>query len=236
MITPPENLSGVPGNPITVRAFNDGKATLNGEGARQPVKLRFNNWFVLEGFNAHDSSYYVLELSRSENNIVRRVVAWNTPMDVNAHVFGMPNSKYTLLEDVAGFGRGRKVFETYKTTDAIIRRAWGRWEGSTQTGPKHTFSVVYNAYGTTIENSIGTWTAELMTGNVNQPYSILGTDRLDFENQMAQVKMFGNILYYKSGTFHPSSQLRVTDLGGIEIKDLVAFYLKGNIHRKGPQF
>ncbi len=237
MIAPPENLSGVQGNPITVRAFNDGKATLNGEGAREPVKLKYNNWFVLEGFNAHDSSGYVLKLSRSDHNIVRRVVGWNASIDGNTHVFGAPYSKYPLFEDVAGFGTGRKIFETFKTTDAIIRRAWGRWEGSTITGPKQSFAPVYNGYGTMIENAIATWTGEEMTKTPNQPFGIISTDRIDFEDRKSRLKLFGNIMHVTGeGTFHPPQQLFIRKLDDIQIKDLVAYFPQGQYASKRSVF
>ena len=34
MIEPPDNLSGVAGRPITIKALNDGKVTINGQGGR----------------------------------------------------------------------------------------------------------------------------------------------------------------------------------------------------------
>ena len=56
MITPPPYLAGTPGNPITVRALNDGRVELDGESACRPIYLNYNDYFVIEGVNAHSSS------------------------------------------------------------------------------------------------------------------------------------------------------------------------------------
>src|SRR5262245_48774947 len=53
MITPPQQLSGASGSPITIRALNDGKVLINGQGADiAPVRFNYNDWFVVEGINA----------------------------------------------------------------------------------------------------------------------------------------------------------------------------------------
>jgi hypothetical protein len=43
MIDPPDNLSGTSKNPITIRALNDGRTVINGEGKYVPVSLGYNN-------------------------------------------------------------------------------------------------------------------------------------------------------------------------------------------------
>jgi len=43
MIDPPDNLSGTEGNPITIKAKNDGMVTIDGEGVRRPVYLYHND-------------------------------------------------------------------------------------------------------------------------------------------------------------------------------------------------
>jgi len=236
MITPPQNLNGVAGYPITVKALNDGKAIINGEGNRRPVNLYYNNYFILEGFNAHDSNQDVIQVARSEHSIVRRVVAWNAPIDQNAHVYIISNSTNILLEDVSGFGTGRKIFLVYRSTDNTIRRAWGRWEGSIAIGPKHVFAPIYNAYGTMIENSIGTWTGEKMTGSVDQPYDILGVDGIADDwssDRKVRVRLLGNIMYENGGgTFHPAQQVFFTKHDEIHITDLATYFPEGQYSSK----
>ena len=111
MIDPPDNLNGTVGKPITIKALNDGQVTINGQGENGPVLLNRNNYFVLEGFNAHHSSdNSVVRVTRSHHNVVKRVVAWDAP-DGNEGIVSAGASEYTLFEDVAAWGIGRKVFE-----------------------------------------------------------------------------------------------------------------------------
>jgi hypothetical protein len=60
MITPSAGLSGARGNPITVRALNEGQVLIDGQFVRTPVRLDGNNWFLIEGINARNSSGNVL--------------------------------------------------------------------------------------------------------------------------------------------------------------------------------
>ncbi len=46
MIDPPDYLSGSAGNPITVKALNDGEVEIDGEYARNPVLLKYNDYFA----------------------------------------------------------------------------------------------------------------------------------------------------------------------------------------------
>ena len=72
----------------------------------------------------------VVRVTRSQHNVVRRVVAWDAP-DGNDAIVSVGGSQYTLFEDVAAWGIGRKVFESSQGGDfTTCRRCWGRWEGS----------------------------------------------------------------------------------------------------------
>jgi hypothetical protein len=161
-ITPPKDLGGRDGAPIVVRALNDGKVLIDGQGARRPVYLYQNDWFLIDGINACCSSASVVEIARSSHDVIRRVAAWDAH-DGNDKIFGVHYSQYNTLEDVAGWGIARKTFEfSYGGDFTTVRRAWGRWEGSTVAGPKMVYSLVYNNYNTLIENSLGTWSGEKM--------------------------------------------------------------------------
>src|SRR3989338_10524978 len=63
MITPPENLNGTASAKITLKALNDGAVRINVQGAMVPVVLRYNDYFVLEGFDAYNSSEEVVKLA-----------------------------------------------------------------------------------------------------------------------------------------------------------------------------
>jgi hypothetical protein len=258
MINPPQNRSGTASAPITVTALNDGKVRINGEGSNIPVRLSYNNYFVIEGINASNSVASVVTLSNSNNNIIRRVAAWDAA-DGNHSVFGIHYGNYNLLEDVAGWGIARKIYESSQGGNyTTIRRAWGRWEGSHVVGPKMTYSLAYNNVNMIVENAIGTWSAERMketyvlldyygkpwTGNgagtytnygVDQPYGIFGVDALTGSDKNARNKLLGSIAYIRgSDRFHPDQTVFVTKLDSMEITHTTAYIEPGTHTNKRP--
>lgn len=141
MIQPPQGLSGQPGNPITVRALNDGKVLLdaeysvaNGDFASQPAVLRGNSWFVIEGINAaHGSNGVVGAAQDAHHNVFRRVIAWDgggANCDQNAAPMGVgadgnpPGTTDNLFEDVAAWGCGRKTFGVFRDTRTTVLRGF----------------------------------------------------------------------------------------------------------------
>jgi hypothetical protein len=248
MINPPENLSGTDSTPITIQALNDGQVVINGEGKYIPVSLGYNNYFILQGFNAHNSSASVININRSNNNIVRRVVAWDAA-DANQAIFGIHNGNFNLLEDVAGFGIARKTFSSSQQGNyTTIRRAWGRWDGSHWVGPKMTYTLAYKNYNMLIENSIGTWAANQMQQNyklrchpgdpyqmcekiftnyaVDQPWAVFGRDGLTGDLN-ANSKILGSIAYVtKYDKFHPNQLFMLSKIFSVEYTNNAAFIEK----------
>jgi hypothetical protein len=254
MIFPPAGLSGAPGAPITVRAFHDGKVFITGDGRRPPVRLHKNDWFVIEGLNACCASGTVVQLTRSNHNVIRRVAAWDAA-DGNHNIFGVHYGEHNLLEDVAGWGIARKTYESSQGGDfTTIRRAWGRWEGSHVVGPKMTYTLAYNNYGMLIENSLGTWSGEKMKESyvlldyygkpwvgryegthhdhyVNQPYAIFGIDALK-DDKHAKARLLGSIAYIRASDSFKAQQLVLfTKLESVEIADTLAYVEPGSYSR-----
>jgi hypothetical protein len=246
MINPPQNLSGTASAPITVRALNDGKVTINGQGSYTPVRLYKNHYFVLEGFNARDSKNSVVAIEGSSHNIVRRVAAWDAT-DNNNNIFGIHGGSHNLLEDVAGWGIARKTFSASQGGDhTTIRRAWGRWEGSHVVGPKMTYTLAYKNYNMTCENCIGTWSGERIKTNyklldyygkpwtgkgagtyadyeVDQPYGIFSNDGLGTDKN-ARSKLLGSIAYVRgSDRFAPGQVIFVTKVDSLEVANTVVY-------------
>lgn len=160
MIIPPVNLSGTSGNPITIKAINDGKVTINGQGVRRPIGLfQNNNWWVIEGVNAKSSPHNVVGIANSSDDVViRRVIAWDAPVGDNFMCFSVSGSERALFEDVAGWGNCRKIFEASQGgNNAIFRRAFGIYNRHTSGSPTNIFTIGYNATGGLCENCIGMW-------------------------------------------------------------------------------
>src|SRR5262245_26329032 len=198
---------GTQASPITVRALNDGNVLIDGQGVRAPVWMYEGNWVVFEGFNACCSGEHVVRLS-SSNTTVRRVVAWDAKDDPanSFHVFNVTFGTNNVLEDVAGFGRGRKIFQFIGTTTSgtVCRRCWGRWDGyeSTVSQPRATIQPSYNAPDSLVENAMMTWSGEL--GGMITGENIVGVD-----NQApGTLRILGSVSYLKaSAASVPSDRL-----------------------------
>ena len=258
MINPPQNLSGTSSARITVKALNDGKVTIDGRGTSRPVRLLYNNYFVLEGFNAANSAASVIALEKSGYNIIRRVAAWDAA-DNNTNIFGIHGGPHNLFEDVAGWGIARKIFSTSQGGNyTTIRRAWGRWDGSHVIGPKSTFEMAYNSYNMIVENSIGSWSGERMqktytllnnygkpwTGNgagtysdytVNQPRAIFTISALA-DDKNAHTKLLGSIAYARSSDrFAPSYAVFAGKIDSVEVANTVV-YIQPGTHTSKKRF
>ncbi|MCB9094370.1 MAG: hypothetical protein H6621_04795 [Halobacteriovoraceae bacterium] len=229
MITPPENLSGTQEKAIKISTFNDGKASIDGEGKYAPISLYKNDWWILEGFNAHDAgslngdiNVSVIFLNYSSNNIIRRVVGWEAG-DGNTNVMGVHHGDNNLVEDSAFWGRARKVVSnSQQGNKAIFRRVFARWEGCQSADPKMTFALSYNSYDALCENCIGTWDSLRMEENyelhdydnnglgvfmnnyeVQQPNGIFSHDGFDVLPDVANIRLYGSIAYLtKDQRFH----------------------------------
>ena len=79
MIHPPAGVAGTPDARITIKAVNDGKVLIDGEGIQtRPVHLTWsgNDYFTIEGINASNGLNYVIDAG-GVGNIFRRCIAWN---------------------------------------------------------------------------------------------------------------------------------------------------------------
>jgi hypothetical protein len=200
MIDPPTDLNGTDGHPITVKALNDGGVDIDGEDVRRPIYLSYNNWFVIEGVDAHSSNSTVVEVDRSSHDIIRRVTAWDAA-DGNYSIFGAHHGDYHLFEDCAGWGVARKTFgNSQEGNHVTFRRCWGQWQYNTHTGPKMVITLAYNSYDGLAENCIGTWNAtDPNNPYLGNTYGIFAVDGYyDGWDQNANAKYLGCIAYLTS--------------------------------------
>jgi hypothetical protein len=227
MIEPPDYLSGTEGNPITIKALNDGKVLIDGEHVGNPVRLDYNDYFVLEGFNAccskHSQSDSVVNIVRSNNSIVRRIVAWDASPYANNHVFGSHYGSDNLFEDCAGWGSARKIFSLYYDTRTTFRRCFFRWTNLNHSMFKLGMSMCYNSEETLIENCIGTWD-ELPGANQEQKSSVFGID--NSIGGQGNHRLFGSIGYHLStqrGSPNRIFGLWYENIGSYTIKDCIGY-------------
>lgn len=241
---------GTQSAPITIAALHDGAVELDGEGERVPIRLGCAAWVVVAGVDAHSSSSSVVSISRSQDVLVRRVVAWDAN-DENTDVFGVHYGARNVLEDVAGFGVARKTMSCSQGGDeCVCRRCWLRWEGCTNIGPKMSLSMWYNSLGELAENVIATWdngsmpdvyttqnNGELWTGNFagthtggepDQAYGLFSRDRND-DTTVAQARIFGSIGYLRGAhRYDPGSAYFLNGEDEVSMENSVAYAEPGN--------
>lgn len=174
-IRPPAGLNGIADKPITISALNDGKATINGQNKWPPVYLQKNDYFIIKGINCCNGGVI---LTNSNHNIIRRVCAWDAGLSANTEIFGIHYGEYNLIEDCAGWGTARKIYQSsYGGNHTTLRRCWGRWEGSTCVGPKMTYTIAYDNANMILENCIGTWSGEKMPAS----YTLMSNNGKSYE-------------------------------------------------------
>ena len=134
-----------------------GKATIDGGGVRVPIWLGLN-YYTVEGVVARNGAVAVARIE-GDNNVLRRVSAYNASTDENSAVIFIWGDN-NLLEDVVAAGTGRYMVEVYEGAGNTLRRVftrWGGWDGRDFCGvswPAGYNVGVYNASNTTVENVI----------------------------------------------------------------------------------
>ncbi|MGE0869497.1 MAG: hypothetical protein AB7P03_13100 [Kofleriaceae bacterium] len=128
-------ISGEPGQPIAIRALNDGGALIDGEVLRVPCKVTGADGalvhdVVVEGLRCANGIQEVVWVNRAERVQLRRITAHDAGPSGNQTVFYFARSANLLLEDLAAWGASIKVYELYEVDTSVLRRCWGRWETS----------------------------------------------------------------------------------------------------------
>jgi hypothetical protein len=237
-INPPSGVSGTSGNPITVRALNDGQVLIDNQNSGWAVaftQANGNNWLVAEGINAKNASQDGLFFNGGNDNVMRRVVGWDGQNGVaDANIIQSLSDRGTV-EDVAGWGmNSRKIFDGAQAGDlegAILRRAWGEWndhpEGSSN--PKATLQIGYNTTDQRFENLLLTWDT---LGQVGQDFegiiSTMTTNTVGAANDIGGTKLLGSIAYARPGASLGGTWITQSgNTSNLTYTDLVMFVAPG---------
>ena len=182
MIQPtPGQFAGQPGSRVEIRAVHDGHVWIDGEFQHGPLRLSGHHYWTLEGLNLFNSRGPVVGIAGRKQKgeqdqepthhvILRRIVAWRDYIPYgaqddyeaigghNVHIFSLADVSDVLVEDCAGFGWARKIFENYRAKRTVFRRNWARWDGRYpyRKANKFAFACAYRAYDTICENLIAT--------------------------------------------------------------------------------
>ncbi len=180
MLTPTDAADGTAGAVIEVRAVDDGDVWIDGEFQRATLRIS-NSYWTVSGLNVYNSvgppvgvkgikQIDEQDMVPVHHIVLRRIVAWRDFLPYgsladyeaigghNVHVFDIAHATDVLVEDCAGFGWARKIFQNYKTHRVTFRRSWGRWDGRYPytKGNKFVFSCSYKGYDAVCENLIAT--------------------------------------------------------------------------------
>jgi hypothetical protein len=182
MINPPEGrFSGRPGARISIRAVNDGQVWIDGEFLHRPLRLEGQSYWTVEGLNLYNSVGPVIGIAGKkpegeqpqvpvEHVVLRRLVAWRDYVPfgnesdydkiggTDVQTISLADVRDVLVEDCAGFGNARKIFQNYRSHRVVLRRNWARWDGRYpyRRGNKFAFSCAHKAYDALCENLIAT--------------------------------------------------------------------------------
>ena len=154
----PQNVGEI-GNQVTVRAQNDGKAIIDGEDQRIPVRIEKyrRSYLIIEGIVARNGNRDVYSLT-GDHNILRRVSGYDAYTDGNSRVFSV-GGQHNLLEDCVAAGSARKMIVTLGGQYNTVRRChadWREWNGREWHGcwPQGLGIEMYTASNNIFENSI----------------------------------------------------------------------------------
>ena len=159
------------GDYLYIKAENDGKAIIDGEGVRDVICLINDEWagynnLVIDGLIARNGmrevagSHSVVTVY-GQNNIIRRVSAYNAdPDDNNFLILAGEGSNNNLFVDCIAYGVGRIGLVTYKCQNTTFRRCFSmvtRWDGRNDHNrwPWQESAKIYNSSNCIMGNCIG---------------------------------------------------------------------------------
>lgn len=231
MIKPPSGRTAQ--GPITIKAVNDGRVTIDGQNARTPIDLQRVNGWVIEGMDVKRGLRANVNVYQSNNNIFRRIVSHDAG---GVQYILSSGSDNNVFEDVAGFGTGRKIFSPISgSSNNTFRRVWGCFGGHVGTGPRTTMSPIYHndERNNVIENGIFSWCDNLDT---SQSHAILSAGGVFASNPAVHLKILGSIVYLRNGVnFPPTYAVNMQKADEIVIRDLMV-HLDSNFASKKTVF
>jgi hypothetical protein len=152
-------ISGEPGKPITFRALNDGKVTIDGEYSKYTCRVRQSHDVILEGMICQRSAWGVVEITDSQRVTVRRISAYDVKStDCNCHGITTNRSEDVLIEDAIVSGRARTTLTIFNSRNITIRRVYARWkeEPTSNSMGVNNLTQIYGTSDSLMENNVGT--------------------------------------------------------------------------------
>jgi hypothetical protein len=157
------SVSGTASQPIVIRAEHDGRAVVDGQMARAPLRVS-GRYVIIEGIRFQNGSGSTVVVN-GQHVTLRRVSAY-TSGDGNVHVYEIAYTSDVLLEDCAASGKGRNLYLLYESDRVILRRCWGNWMARNGTGEANEWAQFYATNDCRIEYGVGTFDDQASVRNV----------------------------------------------------------------------
>jgi chitodextrinase len=148
---------------ITIKAQNDGKATIITNSGAPACFINGKSYINLEGLicEGQGSTYYnAVNIEGGSSYInVRRVSSYNKSGEDGAG-FNVYQSSYVLLEDCASTGNNRREFNVLSSTHVTLRRCWAAFDNYLGTGSQGDLGTltIYGSNNNIVENCVVTKT------------------------------------------------------------------------------
>jgi hypothetical protein len=198
--------------PVTIRALNDGRAFIDGQGVRETVIIEgtltdYRHDLVLEGFVSSNSLKHVYKLKLTRRLIMRRLSGENAVnIDGNYSVFQFDRCEDVVVEDCAAYGSGRILFSYYCGLRGTFRRCWGRWKDN-RYGKVKTALACYGSGDCIVENCVMT-----MEPDVEQSVEGIKINRRDGNPYGSRNKIYGNVVYGLTNSSSPGFMTQGNEL------------------------
>jgi len=191
-------VSGTSGNPVTIKAENDGGAIVDGQSQRQTLVILGKSYIDVEGIVFRNSVYDVVKVSGGSSYVnLRRLSAYNSGVG-NYHLFLVWNSNNVLVEDCAasqtkGTNKaGRYCFISHAGAhDNTFRRNYCKYYNHTGGGGPCAAGADYGGSYDLWENNVFD-VSEMPAGcsNVNYQFAIFGEG---LYNDTSHNQWYGNV-------------------------------------------
>lgn len=236
MVVPPQTLKGAEGNPITIRADQDGTVLIDAQNGGFAVWLSgtsggANHWFVVEGINATNGDEAVYRVSGNHNTL-RRVVGWNGKQGANDSNIFRITGQGNWCEDCAGWGwNSRKIMDMAQGNNVGgggFLRGWAEWNDHPggQSKPDNTWLISYNTANARFYNVLGTWD---LKGEVANAEGIMEVARqCDGNTEAEGTKVKGAVMYVRPGaSYQPSMVVSGFCASNFYLEDVAALVPPG---------
>jgi hypothetical protein len=165
-----ENIHGVPGSPITIKALNERQAWLRGDAWNNTIDIRNSSYVVLDGLRVSSMDNSAarqgdnpIDIRWSDHVALKHLLVHNTNRYTNSHLITCSQVSDSLVEDTELYFFHRHGIGVYDSNDNTFRRIYansrdysdvpGGWPSGNPNGGDVAISI-YPGSNNLVENLI----------------------------------------------------------------------------------